>query len=49
MIEGSADEGTRMVVSLGKPITLIGILQEMPPVERVIKEGKEILVMLKGK
>lgn len=46
-VGGSVHEDTRIVVSVEKPIDLVKILSEMPPVERVVKKGKEIRVILK--
>jgi len=48
LVSGSVDEDIKVVVSTEKPIPLIDILREMPPVERVVKEGKKIQVMLKA-
>ena len=45
---GSVDEGTQIIVSAGKPIPLIDVLREMPPVEQVVKKGKDIQVTLKA-
>ena len=44
----SVEEGAVIVVSAEKPIPLIDVLREMPPVEQVVKNGKKILVMLKA-
>ena len=49
LVSGSVDEGTAIVVSAAKPIPLIDILKEMPPVEQVVKEGTKIQIMLKAK
>ncbi len=48
LVGGSEDEGTTIVVSAAKPIPLIDVLREMPPVEQVVKEGKRIQIMLKA-
>ena len=48
LVSGSVDEDIAVVVSTEKPIPLIDVLREMPPVERVVKEGKKIQVMLKA-
>jgi len=47
LISGSVDKGTSIVVSVVKPIPLINILREMPPIEQVAPEGKNIQIMLK--
>ncbi|MFC2071452.1 hypothetical protein ACFLUU_01860, partial [Chloroflexota bacterium] len=47
LIAGSVDEGTTIVVSVAKPIPLIDVLREMPPVEQVVKEGNKIQIRLK--
>ena len=47
LVSGSVDEGTAIVVSAEKPISLVDVLREMPPVEQVVKEGERIRVMLK--
>ena len=47
LVGGSVDEGTKIVVSAGKPIPLINVLREMPPVEEVVKKGKKIQIMLR--
>jgi len=49
LVGGSVEEGTKIVVSVEKPIPLVNVLREMPPVEQVIKKGKEIQVTLKAK
>ncbi len=49
LVGGSVEEGVKIVVSAEKPIPLVGILRELPPVEQVVKEGKEIQVTLKAK
>ena len=48
LIGGSTDEGAKIVVSVGKPIPLIHVLREMPPIEEVAKKGKKIQIMLKA-
>ena len=48
LVGGSVDEGSQIVVSAGKPIPLIDILREMPPVEQVVKKGNEIQITLKA-
>jgi hypothetical protein len=48
LIGGSLDEGIKIVISAGKPIPLVSILREMPPVEQVVKKGKEIQVSLRA-
>ena len=49
LIGGSPDEGIKIVVSTGKPVLLVGALREMPPVEQVVKKGKEkIEIMLEA-
>jgi len=45
---GSADEGTHIMVSAAKPLHLINVLKEMPPVEEVVKKDKEIQITLKA-
>jgi uncharacterized membrane protein YqiK len=45
---GSADEGTHIMVSAAKPLPLINVLKEMPPVEEVVKKDKEIQITLKA-
>ena len=47
-VGGLVDEGTEIVVSAGKPIPLIDVLREMPPVEQVVEKGKKIQVTLKA-
>ena len=49
LVGGSVEEGVKIVVSAEKPIPLVGILRELPPVEQVVKKGKEIQVTLKAK
>ena len=49
LIGGSIEEGIKIVVSAEKPIPLLNVLREMPPVEQVIKIGKEIQVTLRSK
>ncbi len=49
LVGGSVEEGVKIVVSAEKPIPLVGILRELPPVEQVVKKGKEIQVRLKAK
>jgi hypothetical protein len=44
----SADEGTKTTAFVDKPIPLLGILREMPLVERAVKIGKRIGVTLKA-
>jgi len=48
LVGGSVDEGTEIVVSADKPIPLIDILREMPPVEQVAKKGKKIQITLRA-
>jgi len=48
LIGGSLDEGIKIVVSARKPIPLVSTLREMPPVEQVVKKGKEIQVSLRA-
>ncbi|MFC2004615.1 hypothetical protein ACFLUY_00140 [Chloroflexota bacterium] len=48
LLSGSVDEGTSIVVSAARPIPLIDILREMPPVEQVNKVGSKIQIMLKA-
>ena len=48
LVGGSVDEGTVIVVSVVRPIPLIDILREMPPIEQVVKEDEEIQIMLKA-
>ena len=47
LVGGSVDEGSKIVVSAGKPIPLIDVLKEMPLVEQVVKKGKKIQITLK--
>ena len=47
LVGGSVDEGTEIVVSADKPIPLIDVLREMPPVEQVSKKGKKIQITLR--
>ena len=47
LISGSLEEGTKFVVSVGKPIPLVSIIKKIPLVEQVVKKGKEIQVTLK--
>ena len=49
LVSGSIEEGTRMVVSAGKPISLISALREISLVDQVIKKDKEIQISLKAK
>jgi len=49
LVGGSVEEGIKIVVSAEKPIPLVSVLREMPPVEQVVKKGKEIQVTLKAK
>ena len=49
LVRGSVEEGTKIIVSAEKPIPLVSVLREMPPVEQVVKSGKEIQVTLKTK
>jgi len=49
LISGSLDEGTKFIVSAGKPIPLVSIIRELPLVEQVVKKGKEIQVSLRGR
>jgi len=49
LVGGSVKEGTKIVVFAEKPIPLINVLREMPPVEQVVKKGKEIRVTLRAK
>jgi len=48
LIGGSGDEGNHIVVSLQKPVKLIGALNKMPIVDKVDKKGKDIVVTLRG-
>ena len=48
-VEEGVEEGIKIIISAEKPIPLIGVLREMPPVEQVVKKGKEIQVTLKAK
>ena len=48
LIEGSVDEGTKIVVSVENPIHLMDIIRGMPPVEQVVKKDREIQIMLKA-
>ena len=45
---GSVDEPIRIVVSAEQPIPLIDVLSQMPTVDQVTKEGKEIQILLKA-
>jgi len=47
LVGGSVDEGSKIVVSAEKPIPLIDVIREMPPVEQVVKKGKKIQITLK--
>jgi len=47
LVSGSMDEGTRVVVSVRKPVPLVSVVGEMPLVEQAVKKGKEIQVSLK--
>jgi len=47
LVGGSVDKDSMIVVSLENPISLINVLRGMPPVERVVKENRKIMVMLK--
>ena len=49
LIGGSVEEGSEIVVSAEKPVSLISVLREIPLVERVVKKDKEIQVTLKAK
>jgi hypothetical protein len=49
LVGGSGEGGTKIIVSAEKPIPLVSVLREMPPVEQVVKKGKEIQVTLKAK
>ena len=49
LVGGSVEEGIKIVISAEKPIPLLNVLREMPPIERVVKKGKEIQVTLKVK
>jgi len=44
---GSEDEGCIIVVSVQKPIALGSILSEMPIVEQVYRESRNVVVVLK--
>ena len=44
---GSVDEGAIIGVSVQKPMALIRIVNEMPMVEKVYKNGEKIVVVLK--
>ena len=46
LISGSVDEGTKVIVSAGKPIPLIDILSGIPVVEQAVRKGNEIQVSL---
>ncbi|MFC1988280.1 hypothetical protein ACFLVJ_00360 [Chloroflexota bacterium] len=48
MLYGSVVKGNTIVVSARKPLPLIKILREMPPVNQVKKVGNQIRVILKG-
>ena len=48
MVGGSVDEGTTIVVFTEKPLPLVKLLKEMPPVEQVIEEDKRIQVKLRA-
>ena len=48
LVGGSSEEGTKIVVSAEKQTPLVSVLREMPFVEQVVKEGKEIKVTLKA-
>jgi len=48
LVGGSAKEGTKIVVSAEKPIPLVSVLREMPPVEQVVEKEKGIQVTLKA-
>ncbi len=45
---GSVDEPIRIVVSAEQPIPLIDVLSQIPIVDQVTKEGKEIQILLKA-
>ncbi|MFC2006335.1 hypothetical protein ACFLVG_05245, partial [Chloroflexota bacterium] len=47
-VSGSVDRGSWIVVSAPKPLPLIDILREIPPVGQVVKEGADIQVTLKA-
>ena len=48
-IGGSANEGTKIVVSIVEPIPLLQVLGVLPIVEQVFKKDDEIQVDLKSK
>ena len=48
LVGGSVEEGSAIVISVEKPMLLIDVLREMPPVEQVVKEGKKIQLILKA-
>ncbi|MCL0090835.1 hypothetical protein M1O13_02430 [Dehalococcoidia bacterium] len=48
LVGGSVKEGTKILVFAQKPIPLINVLREMPPVEQVVKKDKEIRVTLRA-
>ena len=48
LIGGSVDESNHIVVSLQKPVKLIGAISKMPIVDKVDKKGKDIVVTLRG-
>ena len=48
-VEEGVEEGIKIIISAEKPTPLISVLREMPPVEQVVKKGKEIQVTLKAK
>ena len=48
-VGGSVREGTKMQLSVGKPISLLSVLRDTPLVEQVVKQGEEIQITLKAK
>ncbi|MFC2122321.1 HD domain-containing phosphohydrolase [Bacteroidota bacterium] len=48
LIGGSGDEGNHIVVSLQKPVKIIGALSKMSIVDKVDKKGEDIVVTLRG-
>ena len=47
MVGGSVDQDTTIVVFAEKPLLLVDLLKEMPPVEQVITEDERIQVILR--
>ncbi|TET26991.1 MAG: hypothetical protein E3J67_00270 [Dehalococcoidia bacterium] len=48
LVSGSVDEGMRIAVSAGKPMSLVDILRKMPLVAQADKKDKEIQLSLKA-